>query len=643
MPPKNKPKSGSIGRHRRRVRWVAFLTVVLLALTFAGYCFGNQGKLLPRLYVGDALVGGLTPTEAQTKLTNSVASLQAWAVSVEGAAPTKVDLTTLADFDIEGMVIAAERYSAGDTTWQWFVRRAKSLLVKQTSPVTVTVETNQLRDGLQAALYDQYDDQAKGVTFLIRGGKIAVRGGEAGRVVDRDAVERSALDAIYHLRASRLDVKRVDFQPEFTVADATLAQQQAQRIIASPLILTWDGGEFEADQATISGWVTAEGAGLKDDRYASARQIGAPDKLRLLLADVNTTPVTAWLTQIADQIERSPDNATVSFTEGSLKLTSAGRDGLRLKTPETVAAIRQALLARGNAQPTANVAAAVEMTPPLISQSNIQNLGIKELIGRASTDYTGSPENRRKNIALGVQKMSGFILMPNEEWSSIKAIGPVDEAHGFLPEKVILSNKLELQYGGGLCQPITTLFRAILDAGLPVTERQNHSRRVSYYEKPSPIKGVRINWDAAYANIGSGLVGYDATMYDPKPDLKFKNDTGAAVLVQAFVTNDKVVTFEMYGTNDGRQVTVSKAQVLYTKAPDQPIYEDDATLPTGTEKQVDKPVPGAKTSFTYAVTYADGHVASRDFISIYKPVSPRFLRGTGPLPPPPPDASQPPA
>lgn len=640
MPPARN-KSKPVSSRRRRIWWVTFLTVALLSLTFAGYCFGNQGKLLPRLYVGDVLVGGLTPVVAQAKLTNSVATLQSWEISVEGAAPTKVDLTTLADFDIEGMVIAAQRYSAGDTVWQWFVRRVKSLLVRQASPVTVAVDTNQLRDGLQAALYDQHDNEAKGVSLLIRAGKVTVKGGEAGRVVDRDAVERSSLDAIYHLRAPRLAVQRVDFQPEFTVADAALAQQQAQRIIATPLFLTWDGGEFGADQATISGWVTAEGAGVEDGRYVAARQIGAPDKPRLLLAEINSVKVTAWLTKIADQIERLPDNATVSFTDGSLRLTSAGRDGLRLKTSETVLVIRQVLLARGNGQIENKVAAVVELTPPSVSQSNIQNLGIKELIGRAATDYTGSPENRRKNIALGAQKMSGRILLPNEEWSSIKAIGPVDGAHGFLPEKVILSNKLELQYGGGLCQPITTLFRAILDAGLPVTERQNHSRRVSYYEKPSPVKGVRINWDANFANIGSGLVGYDATMYDPKPDLKFKNDTGQAVLVQAFVTNDKVVTFELYGTNDGRQVTVSKAQVLYTKAPNQPIYEDDPTLPTGTEKQTDKPVPGAKTSFTYAVKYPDGHTDSRDFISIYKPVSPRFLRGTGPVPAPSPETPPP--
>lgn len=619
---------------RRRMWLITGGTLLLLGLTFVAYCFSYQGKFIPRLYVGQVAVGGLNSMAAQAKLTTAVNNLQSWEVSVDGAAPTKVDITALADFDIEGMVIAAQRYSAGDTTWQWFVRRVKALFVRQQTPVIVNLNDERLRIGLESALYEPNDNDAQEVSLLIRNGKVTVKDGRSGLIVDREVVESAVVANIFGLIAPPLSVSKLEFKPQFTVDQATLAKKQAERIIASPLVLSWDGGEIGADQATLAPWVTTSAALPTDERYAAAVAAGAAAESTLLLADINQDRIISWLALVVGQIDRAPQNATLSFSDGSVRLTASGQNGLKLLSVETATAIRSALLKRGSGQTVAKVAAVVEKTAPVVSDNNIAGLGIKELIGRAASDYTGSAENRRKNIALGVKNMSGFILLPGEEWSSLAAIGPVDAAHGFLPEKVILGNKLELQYGGGLCQPVSTLFRAILDAGLPITERQNHSRRVSYYEKPSGVKGVNINWDAAYANIGGSLVGYDATVYEPKPDLKFKNDTGSAILVQAFVTNDRVVTYELYGTNDGRQVSISKGTVLYTKAPAEAVYEDDPSIPTGTETQVDKPVPGAKTSFNYAVKYADGRTESRDFISVYKPVSARYLRGTGPAPAP---------
>lgn len=626
------PKTTRPSLSRRRRLWLIGLgTLALLSLTFASYCFSYQGQLLPRLYVGGVSVGGLTPAAAQTKLTNAVANLQNWSVSVDGAEPTSVDLTSIADFDIEGMVIAAQRYTAGDTVWQWFVRRAKSLVMRQHAPVIVSFNAANLRAGLDAALYSHYDNDAQEVSLSIKSGKVSVKDGQPGMIVERAPVESAAITHIYDLTVAPLSVNRVQFNPQFTVADAEFAKRQAERIIASPLVVTWDGGEIGADLATVTSWITSSAATAGDDRYAPAVSAGAPANESILLVDIDQTKLADWLKLISAQIERDPTNATVTFTDGSVRLATMGRNGLRLLSDESVSAIRDALLRRGLGTTVSSVAAVTESIAPVVSDQSINQLGIKELIGRASTDYSGSAENRRKNIALGAQKMNGYILLPGEEYSALDVIGPVTAAAGFLPEKVIVNNKIELEYGGGLCQLATTLFRAVLDAGLPVTSRQNHSRRVSYYEKGSSVKGVRINWDSSYANIGSGLVGYDATVYEPAPDLKFKNDTGAAILIEVTITNDRQVTYDLYGTNDGRQVSVSKAQVLYTKAPTDAVYEDDPTLPAGTEQLVEKAVPGAKTSFNYTVTYADGRKESRDFISIYKAIAPRYLRGTGPV------------
>lgn len=619
---------------RGKLSLVIVLTLLGLGVTFAGYAWNYQNRLLPRLKIGEIAVGGLEPAEAQERLEQALTKLKEWEVEVKGRGTAKVPLGSLADFDVEGMVATAQRYSQGQSRTQWLVRRLKALVADQYSPVLVTVSEQRLRDGLSESLYSAYDVRAKETTLSIRRGKVAAVPGEAGEQVQRAAVEKAATAAFYSLESPKLVVEMIPFEPEFTAEEATVAVHQAERIIASPLNLEWSGGTRSIETARLSQWITIAGVSRGESRYEAASGLGGSTSDRLPVAEIDTNKVASWLGEIAAEVDLSPRNATVAFESGALRLVSAAQAGRSLAKPETAAAIRVALLTRADGGQSDVVQAITTEIAPAITEKNLQGLGIKELIGRAASDYDGSPNNRRHNISLGAQKISGWIIQPGEEFSAVQAIGPIDGVHGFLPEKVIIGNRLELQYGGGLCQPITTLFQAVLDAGLPVTERTNHGRRVSYYERPSGVTGVRINWNADYANIGSGLVGYDATIYEPRPDLKFKNDTGQAVLIQAHVTDNKRVTFELYGTNDGRQVKVSKAEVLYTRAPTAPIYEDDPSLPAGTEKIVDRAVPGAKTSFTYRVNYSDGREVTQTFTSVYKPVSARYLRGTGPVPAP---------
>jgi vancomycin resistance protein YoaR len=71
----------------------------------------------------------------------------------------------------------------------------------------------------------------------------------------------------------------------------------------------------------------------------------------------------------------------------------------------------------------------------------------------------------------------------------------------------------------------STLFRAVLNTSLPITERQAHSYIVSYYGTP----------------------GLDATVYTPRPDFRFKNTTDHHILLQHRIEGTQL-TYELYGT-----------------------------------------------------------------------------------------------
>jgi vancomycin resistance protein YoaR len=257
----------------------------------------------------------------------------------------------------------------------------------------------------------------------------------------------------------------------------------------------------------------------------------------------------------------------------------------------------------------------LKVQDPVVDENSLDALGIKEIIGRGETSFAGSPANRIHNIKTGLSFLQSALLKPGEEFSTVKKLGAVDNTTGYLPELVIKENRTTPEYGGGLCQVSTTLFRAVLKAGLKVTERQNHSYRVSYYEPP---------------------VGLDATIYLPRPDFKFLNDTPGHILVQGQVIGNRII-FELWGTSDGRTSVVTDPIITNIKPPPPEIRTETDTLPLGEVKQIEKPHEGATAIAYYTVTRNGQVINKQTFKSIYKPWAARFLVGTRVDNPPPPE------
>ena len=113
---------------------------------------------------------------------------------------------------------------------------------------------------------------------------------------------------------------------------------------------------------------------------------------------------------------------------------------------------------------------------------------------------------------------------------------------------------------------------------------------------------------------------------------KIKNDTPGWILVQGKVGGDKV-TFELYGTSDGRRSEISAVEIWDIKSPPPAEYIDTPDLPAGEVKQIEKPHDGAKTRRVYRVYDKDGKkIREQIFLSTYKAWQARFLRGTGGAP-----------
>lgn len=232
----------------------------------------------------------------------------------------------------------------------------------------------------------------------------------------------------------------------------------------------------------------------------------------------------------------------------------------------------------------------LQVDPMITVPDSLRKKGVTDLLGYGYSTYKSSPQNRIANVNRGFEQFDGVLIEQGTEFSFTSLMGPIDGTHGWLPELVIKGNETIPEYGGGLCQVSSTMFRAALYTGMPLTARKNHSYAVSYYAYP----------------YGYGL---DATVYDPVPDLRFMNDTPGAILIQGY-TEGFDAYFVFYGTNDGRTVSmdgpypydyssVAEAQVTYTDELEPGVRELDEYAHTG-----------FKVDWYRTVTYLEGSLST---------------------------------
>ena len=383
--------------------------------------------------------------------------------------------------------------------------------------------------------------------------------------------------------------------------------------------------KFQSTIATISGTDINLGydADLSAEQaYSVGRSHGWLTDLytKFFRKQVNLAPYFRWkdnviddaLNQASDQINIPVQDALFRFSNGRVIAFRPSKDGRQLNISAAKQRVKEAFLSAASTnQQRLTILLPVETVRPLITTDGTNTFGIKEFIGRGYSEFAGSIPGRIHNVALAASRINGILIKPGETFSFDASLGDISAATGYQSAYIIKEGRTVLGDGGGVCQVSTTLFRAALDAGLPIVERHAHAYRVHYYEEDgSPV-------------------GLDATVFSPSVDLKFKNDTTAYILIQAKPDLEHLaLTFELYGTRDGRTSQVYNAKLWGQSPPPPDLYQDDPTLPKGTVRQVDFAAWGAKTSFQYKVTRGSEILQDTTFYSNFQPWQAVFLRGT---------------
>lgn len=324
------------------------------------------------------------------------------------------------------------------------------------------------------------------------------------------------------------------------------------------------------------------------------------------------TKLLMILSPIIDKINVEPIDAVFTFKDGRVTTFKHSQDGQTVDFKELNKAIssKYPKIISSRKPQVLFITIPIKILKPNVATEEANNLGIKEPLASGTSFFQHSIPGRIYNVKLAAERLNGILVKPGETFSFNNALGDVSAFTGYKQAYIIKNGKTILGDGGGVCQVSTTLFRALLNAGLPILERYAHAYRVSYYEQESPP-------------------GLDATVYAPTVDLKFKNDTKNHILIQTSVDmNNLELNFHLYGTKDGRKTILSEPVVTNQTPPPPDLYQDDATLAKGTIKQVDYSALGARVTFTRLVTKDGKDYISETYTSNYRPWQAVYLKGT---------------
>jgi len=422
--------------------------------------------------------------------------------------------------------------------------------------------------------------------FYLEDGKLSISPSSNGRKLSEEDFHKDINLSFGSLDFSDKIIPVQIIEPEIMEKDIELFREAIEEIISEDLVINFEEKKWTLDSEKILNLIGFE----KNEKEKRVKMILDKSAFRDLANG------------LAAEVNESPKGEVVSTDGNKVLEFRITKEGKELDEEKFKEDLKSAIF-----DDRKNVSLVLKNVD---DSSDKEKYGILSLIGEGTSHFAGSTAERIHNIILAAGNISGSLVPPGAVYSMNKSVGPIDYQHGFKSAFIIKGGRTVLGEGGGVCQTSTTLFRAILNSGLPIVSRYPHAYRVGYYEQDMPV-------------------GFDAAIFQPSWDFKFKNDTNAYVLIQAHSNlSENSLTFKIYGTPDGRSVEISEPVVTDQSPPPPPLYEDDPSLPKGVVRQVDYAAWGATATFTRTVRKGDTILFTDTFTSRYQPWRAVYKVGT---------------
>ncbi|MCU0685138.1 MAG: VanW family protein [Polyangiaceae bacterium] len=601
-------------RRNERVRLAGVALAAFLGGTALAHALdesASQGKVARGVVLGGAPLAGLEGPSLDTAIAHHADVLAARRVSLRAGSYATEMAVGESGFAVDVPATSAAALRVGrEGSWpeRWASWMARLVRPRELAPVGRFDEAKAEAtfDALDAALPE------RPLVGAVRapGGRVEAEYPRPGSLLDR-AATRALVLARLPLGDASLTLPlqaRTAPLPREAVDEALT---RARRVFAGPLALT------SADGARRIEWTPAElGAAL----VSRPAPDGAP-KLELAFSPEALETKLGPLRPTLDE-----DSLEARFeVTGDRVAVVPGREGRRVDAAGAAEALWRAAEAEGRTAPLPYGPGAA----PALSTADAEALRITKLVSSFTTRH-GCCEPRVQNIHRIADLIDGALVRPGQTFSVNERVGPRTAERGFVFAPSIAEHETVETIGGGVSQFATTFFNALIDGGYEIIERQPHSFYFPRYPK-----------------------GHEATLSFPKPDLIFRNDTSAGVLIKVEYGKD-YVRVKLFGDNEGRKVERKVSPDFDFKDP--PVeYEANSGVSPDDEKVAARGSRGWSVLASRVITYADGttkeekrkviYLARPRRLEVHPCRLPKGARGyTGkpcpkPEEPPPPDPS----
>jgi len=347
---------------------------------------------------------------------------------------------------------------------------------------------------------------------VVVNGTLAVDLGLPGQVVDADAIVDQVLEGIAR-SYTRIEIaaELIESEPLAHTPELQEAVNTAHQNYGRSLVVAYGETTHDLTIETVAGWLQLDAEAAPPKISFDQAHVGP--YLEEVFADHSTPFASAAMAVIAGV-------PTVVASDGSIACCA----------DDVGALIEEALLARVQGPLALPSRPAVSRE----EQAHLESLGIVELVGTFTTKHACC-QGRVENIHRFAELMRGAVVDSGESLSLNAHVGRRTEEKGFVEGGFIEKGVLVDDIGGGVSQFATTIFNALIRAGMTIDEYQTHSLYFSRYP-----------------------FGLDPTISYPKPDLRFTNPTPYGLLIWPTYT-DTSITVELYSTRNV-QVTIGEPE-----------------------------------------------------------------------------------
>jgi vancomycin resistance protein YoaR len=582
---------------------VAPIAVIALAVgvAFAANAVYAQ-RALPGMTVGGIEIGSLESSAIRDRLATELAA--PWAASkvtlVDG---TRTWQATNADLgiapDIDAAVTVALTYGKSGSLFDRLSAWIDAVRGEANVPFAMHAKGDAVDQWVAAAARDTDRASVSGDLRLGATG-LQVTRPALGREVDRVGTVAALLSAD-SLGDREITLRVRTSYPAVDASGFDEAYERASAVI-TPVAVRVEDRTFTENATYLSTLLVIDRAVAKPGELPALPQdaIAPSIRYRYQVSLVNER-VASWAAALAAVLDHPGKSAKFNVNADGVPSIVPSESGVKVDQ-EMLRAMALDELVRPASGATRELAAPAKVDAPAFTTEQAKAL-LPNLV-RASTFTTYYPPSadRHANISTGASQFDGVVILPGQTFSFWERLGPVTVARGYAFAGAIINNRSEDNViGGGLCQVSTTIFNAVAAQGYEIVERHAHG----YYIDRYPI-------------------GYDAAVFEPGVDFKWRNDTANPVFLWSW-SDWTSVTIDVWGIPTGRTValTAPLQKNFVQPAADQPA---DPHFPKGV-------TVAGRDVFRTRTVYENGEVLHQDFFaSHYAPV------WGGPLDPPAPPA-----